>query len=129
MKTRYPLIRRGIRGNKFYCVDKTTGKRTSLQTTDEDEARQMVEARNQSERQAVLNLQIAKAYLAGTDNGIATRTWRNAIGALTDTKRGANQQRWRTAAKDKAFPPPTIAWSCKPPLLCPQELRGTAFRY
>jgi plasmid stability protein len=57
----------------FYCVDKTTGKRTSLGTSKEDEARQIVEAKNNSERQPVLNLQIAKAYFAGTDNGIATR--------------------------------------------------------
>jgi hypothetical protein len=40
----------------FYCVDKTTGKRTSLTTTDRDEARQIVEAKNNSERQPVLNL-------------------------------------------------------------------------
>jgi len=86
-------------------VDTTTGKRTSLRTTNEEEARQVVEAKNQSERQPVLNLQIAKAYLAGTDNGIATRTWQNAIESLTNTKQGANQQRWRTAAKDKAFVP------------------------
>jgi hypothetical protein len=58
----------------FYCVDKTTGKRTSLKTTNRDEAQQIIEAKNQSERQPVLNLQIAKAYLAGTDNGITTRT-------------------------------------------------------
>jgi hypothetical protein len=53
----------------------------------------------------VLNLQIAKAYLAGTDKGIATRTWQLAIVALTNTKQSANQHRWRTAAKDKAFAP------------------------
>jgi hypothetical protein len=35
----------------FYCVDKTTGKRTSLTTTDRDEAQQIIEARNNSERQ------------------------------------------------------------------------------
>ena len=105
MKTRYRLTRRGIRGNKFYCVDTTTGKRTSLGTTNEDEARQIVEARNNSERQPVLNLQIAKAYLAGTDNGIATRTWQQAIESLASTKQGANQHRWQTAAKDKAFVP------------------------
>lgn len=74
MKTRYRQTRRGIRGNKFYCLDKVTGKRTSLHTSDEEEARQIVEARNQAERQPVLNLQIAKAYLSGTDNGIASRT-------------------------------------------------------
>jgi integrase len=105
MKTRYRLIRRGIRGDKFYCVDKTTGKRTSLGTSNEDEARQIVEARNNSERQPVLNLQIAKAYLAGTDNGIATRTWQQAIESLVSTKQGENQRRWRVAARDKAFAP------------------------
>jgi integrase len=86
-------------------VDTTTGKRTSLRTANQEEARQIVEAKNQSERQPVLNLQIAKAYLAGTDNGIATRTWQNAVDALSNTKQGANQERWRTAARDKAFAP------------------------
>jgi integrase len=85
---------------RFQAVDRRRG---SLRTANEDEARQIIEAKNQSERQPVLNLQIAKAYLAGTDNGIATRTWQNAIEALTNTKQGANQQRWRIAARDKAF--------------------------
>src|SRR6266480_761205 len=97
MKTRYRLIRRGVRGGAFYCVDNNTGKRTSLRTGSEDEARQIVEAKNQAERQPVLNLQIAKAYLAGTDNGITTRTWQHAIDALTNSKQGANQHRWRNA--------------------------------
>jgi hypothetical protein len=43
----------------FYCVDKTTGKRTSIDTKDRDEAQQIIEARNNSDRQPVLNLQIA----------------------------------------------------------------------
>ena len=47
MKTRYRLTRRGIRGDRFYCVDTTTGKRTSLRTANEDEARQIIEAKNQ----------------------------------------------------------------------------------
>jgi hypothetical protein len=69
MKTRYRLICRGIRGGAYYCVDTKTGKRTSLGTTNADDARQVIEAKNNSERQPVLNLQIAKAYLAGSDNG------------------------------------------------------------
>jgi hypothetical protein len=77
MNARYRLICRGHRQGRFYAVEKATGKRTSLHTTDADEARQIVEAKNQAERQPVLNLQIAKAYLAGTDNGIATRSWQN----------------------------------------------------
>ena len=103
MNTRYRLTHRGCRGGMFYCVDKTTGKRTSLGTTDADEAQQIIEAKNNSVRQPVLNLQIAKAYLAGTDNGIATRTWQQALESLTNTKQGANQHRWRTVARDKAI--------------------------
>ena len=53
----------------------------------------------------MLNLQIAKAYLAGTDNGMATRTWQQALASLTGTKQGANQHRWQTVARDKAFAP------------------------
>jgi MarR-like DNA-binding transcriptional regulator SgrR of sgrS sRNA len=89
----------------YYCVDKTTGKRTSLQTTNADEARQIVEAKNQAERQPVLNLQIAKAYIAGTDSGITSRTWQQAIDSLTNTKQGANKERWLRVVKDRALAP------------------------
>lgn len=105
MKTRYRLIRRGIRGGAFYCVDTRTGRRTSLGTLDEDEAEQIIQARNQSERQPVLNLQIAKAYLAGSDSSINTRTWRQALEALTNSKRGANKERWRRVPTDAALSP------------------------
>lgn len=103
MKTRYRLIRRGSRGGSFYCVDTNTGKRTSLQTSDEDAAEQIIQAKNQAERQPVLNLQIAKAYLAGTDSGVSQRTWQQALDALTASKHGANRERWRRAGADKAF--------------------------
>ena len=105
MSTRYRLIHRGHLGGMFYCVDKTTGKRTSLQTINADEARQIIEAKNQSERQPGLNLQIAKAYLAGTDNGLSTRTWAQALASLSTTKQAANQHCCRTVAKDKALAP------------------------
>jgi hypothetical protein len=87
MKNRFRLIHRGERGGQFYCVDTQTGQRSSLKTKDRDAAEQIILAKNQSLRQPTLNLQIAKAYLAGTDNGVATRTWQNAIESLTDTKR------------------------------------------
>ncbi len=63
---------------------------TACTPANEDEAKQIVEAKNNSERQPVLNLQIAKAYLAGSDNGMTTRTWQNAIEALMNTKQGPN---------------------------------------
>jgi integrase len=87
----------------FYCVDNQTGRRNSLHTSDEDEALQIIQAKNQAQRQPVLNLQIARAYLAGTDSGVSTRTWQQAFDALIASKRGGNQIRWQTAAKDQAF--------------------------
>jgi len=89
----------------FYCVDKATGKRFSLRTINKDEARQIVEAKNQAERQPLLNLQIARAYLAGADNGIATRKWKDALEALISSKTGTTQVRWKTVARDRALAP------------------------
>ena len=61
MKTRYRLIRRGVRNGAYYCVDTETGKRASLQTADKDETRQIIAAKNQAQRQPFINLQIARA--------------------------------------------------------------------
>jgi integrase len=105
MKKRFRLIHRGERGGQFYCVDSETGKRFSLKTKDRDAAEQIVLAKNQALRQPTLNLQIAKAYLAGTDNGVNTRTWNHAIESLTETKLGANKDRWERVVKDVALMP------------------------
>jgi len=86
-------------------VDTQTGKRSSLKSADAHAAQQIVNARNEAERQPALNLQLAKAYLAGTDSGITKRTWGDALEALTATKQDGNQRRWRTVAKDKALAP------------------------
>ena len=83
MKARYRLTRGGGRGDTLYCVDSKTGKRVSLQTADEAAGWQIIEAKNQAERQPMLNLQIAKAFLAGSDNAMSIRTWRHAIESLT----------------------------------------------
>jgi hypothetical protein len=103
MKTRYRLIRRGRGNGIFYCVDSKTGKRTSLGKVTKEEGRQIVDAKNQAERQPMLNLQLAKAYLAGTDAEMPKRTWQHALQVLTETKRGANKERWRRVATDRAL--------------------------
>ena len=48
MKTRYRLVCRKSRGGTFYRVDKSSGKRTSLNTINEDDAEQIVAAKNQA---------------------------------------------------------------------------------
>lgn len=105
MKKRFRLIRRGCRGNAFYCVDTKTGKRSSLGRITEDEAAQVVAAYNQAERQPLLNLQLAKAYLAGMDKQITLRTWQDAVNILIDSKQAANKDRWLRVLKDRALVP------------------------
>ena len=51
----------------------------------------------------MLNLQLAKAYLAGTDAKMPKRTWQHALEVLTETKRGSNRERWKRVAKDRAL--------------------------
>ena len=105
MKKRYRLIRRGTRGGTYYCVDSQTGSRTSLGKISADEAEQIVQHKNTAVRQPMLNLQIARAYLAGSDSGVTTRTWGNALQSHLEMKAGANLKRWTTFSKDKAIKP------------------------
>ena len=60
MKTKYTLFRRG---DVYYSQDAATGKQTSLRTKDETEARSLLNARNEAQRQPVLNLHLARAYV------------------------------------------------------------------
>ncbi len=77
MKRCYILYRRK-RGGMFYIEDTETRKQESTGTRNRAEATSLLNARNESIRQPQLNLQIAKAYLAGTDAGLSKRTWQDA---------------------------------------------------
>jgi integrase len=102
MKQRYILYRRKT-GGMYYVEDTHTKKQESLGTRERAEAKTLLNARNESVRQPQLNLQIAKAYLAGTDAGVSKRTWQDALDHLVGTKSGATQERWQRAGKDKAL--------------------------
>jgi len=102
MKRRFILYRRK-RGGMFYIEDTETRKQESTGTRNRAEATSLLNARNESTRQPHLNLQIAKAYLSGTDSGVATRTWQQALDAIVETKSGSTQDRWRRAAKETAL--------------------------
>lgn len=102
MKRRYILYRRK-QGGIFYLEDTETRKQESLGTRDRAEATVVLNARNESVRQPQLNLQIAKAYLAGSDSGVSSRTWQNALDALVEAKTGSTRDRWRRAAKEPAL--------------------------
>jgi hypothetical protein len=57
----------------------TTRKQTSLRTKDEAEAVVLLNAKNESFRQPVLNVQIARAYLTAGDPAFAQRAWQSII--------------------------------------------------
>jgi len=103
MENRYRLIQRSLRSGTFYCVDKQTGKRSSLGRISKEQAQQILNAKNQAEQQPALNLQIARAYLAGSDSGAPTRTWQQAMEILCAQKSGSSRRRWERALPDRAF--------------------------
>ena len=103
MKTRYRLFRRGVRGGVYYGVDTLTGQRSSLGTVDEEEATRIIHAKNEALRQPALNLQIAKAYLAGADANFVKRTWSETMAEFVQTKTGSNRFRSERAVADHAF--------------------------
>src|ERR1700677_2108250 len=76
MKTKYTLFRRG---EVFYIQDSANGKQTSLRTRDETEAKSLLNARNEAQRQPVLNLHLARAYLTASDPAFVERTWQTVI--------------------------------------------------
>jgi len=100
MNQQFILFRRA---GVFYVEDTTTGKQTSLRTKDAAEAKTLLHARNESVRQPVLNLHIARAYLAASDPSVATRTWQVPMDEMTRTKTGPTRIRHERAMKDKAF--------------------------
>jgi integrase len=89
----------------YYCFDTHTKTRATLKTSDKHEAQRFLNARNEAALQPMLNLQIARAYLFGSSDQIGTRTWKDAIIALTETKLGSNKERWQRAQKERALAP------------------------
>jgi integrase len=100
MKQRFFLYRRG---EMFYCEDAITGKQSTLRTKDENEARSLLNARNEAFRQPAMNLQIAQVYLQHGDATMAQRTWQNVMETMAPLKTGPTQARWTAAMRDKAF--------------------------
>jgi hypothetical protein len=100
MHSQFILFRRaGI----YYCEDTTTGKQNSLRTRDEKEARNLLHAKKEALRQPVLNLKIARTYMAAADPAMLTRTWKQVMQVIVSAKTGSTRRRWEVAIKDEAF--------------------------
>jgi integrase len=101
MRDRFRMFRR--KSGIFYLFDSALDKQSSLKTAHEPEARRILTAKNEAEKQPHLNLEIARAYLAATEQSLITRTWADAMEAIIDSKDGPTRERWERAVKDPAF--------------------------
>jgi integrase len=100
MKTKYTLFRRGP---VFYIQDTTSGKQTSLRTKDETEARSLLNARNEAQRQPVLNLHLARAYLTASDPAFVERSWQTVMDQLQSRGRDSSRERYQNVFRSPAF--------------------------
>ena len=96
MKNRYRLVRRAY--GIYYSLDKETGQRESLQTTQRVHAEKLLGAKNQSVEQPALNKGMAKVYLSAASPEFASRTWADVMDHYV--KSGVESTRDR---KERAF--------------------------
>ena len=73
MRQKFRLYRRK-KGGRYYIHNDLTGKQESLHTSDRSKALRLLHARNEAQEEPAINLQIAKAYLAATDESFVNRT-------------------------------------------------------
>ena len=102
MKPRFRLYRRK-NGGRYYLHNELTGKQESLHTSDRVTATRLLHAKNEAAKQPAINLQIAKAYLAATDESFVKRTCREVMVDFVKVKSGSNRTRAERAIMDKAF--------------------------
>ncbi len=104
-KERYRAVLLGNRNGTFYCKDKQTGSRTSLKTTDRQEADLLVQHKNEATKTAHINRKIGMAYLSTSDPKLAERVWQDVMLDIVQDKHGPTLRRWNSAIKDSAFDP------------------------
>ena len=100
MKDPYRLVRRT---NIYYAHERLTGKRISLETSQLEEARRLLAAKNQASVQPQLNTAMARVYLSATDPKLAQRTWQEAMDAFSIRGKASSQERSRRAYQSRHF--------------------------
>ena len=100
MKSRFILFKRA---GVYYSEDTTTRKQHSLRTKDEAEALTLLNAKNESFRQPVLNVQIARAYLTAGDPAFGQRTWQSVMEQMQTHGKDSTKTRCTRAMQSKAF--------------------------
>jgi integrase len=100
MKTKYTLFRRG---GIYYSQDSATGQQKSLRTRDESEALKLINARNEAQRQPLLNLHLARAYLSASDPAFVERNWQTVMEQLQSRGKESSRARYASVFKSPTF--------------------------
>jgi hypothetical protein len=100
MKNRFTLFLRGV---VYYIEDRSTGQQKSLQTRSEAEARKLVQARHESLTQPLMNLALAKTYLAAQDPKLITRTWADVMKRFCDRSNDNTRMRHERVVRTKTM--------------------------
>jgi len=101
MKTSYKLFRRD--NGVYYTENITTGKQSSLHTKDETEAKSLLNARNEAQRQPTLNLHLARAYLTASDPAFMERNWQTVMEQLQSRGKETSRARYASVFKSPSF--------------------------
>jgi integrase len=102
MKSAYRLYRRNRTG-VFYVQNNQTRQQQSLGTTNEAQARKLLEAKNQENQTPALNLQLGRAYITHADPKMATRTWQEAMAELISHGQQTSQTRCAREFKSTVY--------------------------
>jgi integrase len=100
MKTKYTLFRRN---GVYYSQDSASGQQKSLRTRDETEAHRLLNAMNEAQRQPVLNLHLARAYLTASDPAFVERTWQTVMDQLQARGKDSSRERYASVFQSEAF--------------------------
>ncbi len=101
MDNRYRLFRRSW--GTYYAFDNLTGQQFTLKTKDPDVAQELLQTRNEANREPLLNRQKGIAYLECADPQVKQRTWQHVMVDLVQMKLNANRERWERAIRQEAF--------------------------
>jgi integrase len=100
MNNKYTMFRRG---GIYYSQDSATGQQKSLRSRDETEARNLLHAMNEAQRQPMLNLHLARAYLTASDPAFVERDWQTVMAQLQARGKESSRERFATAFKSPAL--------------------------
>jgi len=98
MKNRITLFRRG---KVFYFEDRETKLQKSLHTQDLGVARKIIQAKNDAINQPMMNLVMAKTFLAAQDPKLITRTWADVLERFCDRSNTNTRMRHERVVRTK----------------------------